>query len=193
MKQILVGIFSLIILFASNPVEAGDRWSLEVRSSIASATQDLGDADLKKGTGLEGSVAYRLAQHVSAYLGWGWTHFSADQSFAGTDVDFEETGYRFGMEYNHPLGNSKSNYMIQAGGIYNHIETENAKRDITGDSGHGFGWQVGAGLGIPLGDRWHLRPSLRYSSLSREIDIHGNKTAVDLTYLSAGIGLSLSL
>ncbi len=74
-------------------------------------------------------------------------------SFAETgDTDFEETGYTFGLQFIHPLGTSeKISYLIRAGGIYNHIEVENSAGDITADSGHGLGWEIGAGVQVYFG------------------------------------------
>ena len=194
MKRFLTAVVGLGLIFASHTAEAQNHWSLDVRGGVAHATQDLGDATLDMGFGFEGTVAYRFRPHWSAYAGWGWTQFSADDSFAGSDVHFEETGYTFGLEFRHPLGSSGVDGLIRAGGLYNHIEveSENAKGEITADSGHGLGWQVGVGLAIPLGQRWSLTPEVRYRSLSRDLEIAGDTTAVDLSYLSTSVGLAWS-
>jgi opacity protein-like surface antigen len=165
---------------------------LEIRGGTAFPTQKLGGADLDTGFGFEGSVAYRLMPHLAGYAGWGWNQFSAERSFAGADVDFEETGYTFGLQFVHPFGMSKIHYALRAGGIFNHIEAENTDGDIVGDSDHGFGWQIDAGLEIPFGDRWQVKPGVRYRALSSNIDVDNTETAVDLNYLSVGAGLSWS-
>jgi len=192
MKPVLIGVISLVIVCISLSVGAQDRWSLAIGSGAAFATQDLGDADLDTGFGFEGTVVYRFMPHLAAYAGWGWSQFSADQSFAGTDVDFEESGYTFGLQFIHPFGTSKIDYLIRAGGVFNHIEAENTEGDIVGDSEHGLGWQIDAGLAIPLGSRWQVTPGVRYRALSSDIDMDDAETAVDLTYLSAGVGVSWS-
>lgn len=190
MKRILPLLAAFFLLFAAHPALAQNRWSMELNSGGAYATQDLGDADLGAGLGFELTVAYRFMPHLAAYGGWGWRHFAADQSFAGADMDFEETGYTFGLQFVHPTALSRLSYMVQAGGIYNHIEVENGDGDITGDSGHGLGWQAGAGLVYALTSRWSIVPSVRYRSLSRDIEIESVTTDVDLTYLSFGIGFT---
>lgn len=192
MKNIVTVVIGLVILFTSYTLDAQDRWSLEFRSGVSFSTQDLGDADLGTGFGFEGTLAYRFMPHLSAYAGWGWNQFNADQSFAGTDVDFEETGYTFGLQFNHPLGVSDLNYLIRIGGISNHIETENESGKIIDDSGHGLGWQIGAGLQIPVSDQLSLTPTIAYRSLSRDIKINASNTAVDLNYISIAVGLSWS-
>jgi hypothetical protein len=115
-----------------------------------------------------------------------------DQSFAGSDASFEETGYTFGLQFIHPIGESNISYLARAGGTYNHIEIENNDGDITIDSRHGLGWQAEAGLVIPLSEKFSLLPSLRYRSLSRDIDIENVSTPVQLNYFSVGVGLSWS-
>jgi opacity protein-like surface antigen len=134
-------------------------------------------------------------EHLGAYAGWGWNQFkSEDSSFAGSgDTDFEETGYTFGLQFIHPIGNSDNlSYLFRAGGIYNHIEVENDAGDITADSGHGLGWEIGAGVQVDLGSNWNLRPQVGYRSLSRDIDIGNTSTDVDLNYISLGVGISKS-
>ena len=83
--------------------------------------------------------------------------------------------------------------MLSAGGINNHIETENGEGDIVNDTGHGMGWEVDAGLGIPVGKRWQLIPGIRYHSLSREMKSGTVSEPVDLNYLSVGVGVSRTL
>lgn len=60
MKHAQTVVIGLVILLASHSVEAHDRWSMEICSGPAFATQDFGDADLGTGFGFEGTVAYRL-------------------------------------------------------------------------------------------------------------------------------------
>lgn len=188
-----VTLFLISILLAfSNHSSAQKAWSIEVRPGVNFATKNLSDANLKTGFGIEGTVNYRLMPHLAAYAGWGWNKFAADQSFAGTKNDFEETGYTFGLQFIHPFEKGKLSYLIEAGGIFNHIEVENNSGDIFADSGHGLGWQAGFGLSIPMGERFSLIPAVRYRALSRDLKIGEGKTAVDLNYVSGGLGLSWS-
>ncbi len=108
MKHHLALCVGLVLLVSLQWVQGQDRLSLEVRSGVAYATQDLGDADLGAGVGFEATVGYRFMPHLSGYAGWGWGHFAADASFAGPNVDVEETGYTFGLHFMHPLGISFS-------------------------------------------------------------------------------------
>jgi hypothetical protein len=192
MKKLLLttAVLTMFVLF--NQSIAQDKWSLELRPGVDYATKDIADADLELGFGAELTIAYRFMPHLAAYAGWGYNNFAVDQSFAGSDASFEETGYTFGLQFIHPIGESNISYLVRAGGTYNHIEIENNDGDITIDSGHGLGWQAEAGLVIPLSEKFSLLPSLRYRSLSRDIDIENVSTPVQLNYFSVGVGLSWS-
>lgn len=192
MKKSLLTIAALMLFTLFSQSYTQNRWSLELRPGINYATQDISDADLGLGFGAELTIAYRFMPHLAAYAGWSYNNFAVDQSFAGTDASFEETGYTFGFQFIHPIGESGMSYLVRAGGTYNHIEIENNEGDIIIDSGHGLGWQAEAGLVIPLSDNFSLLPSLRYRSLNRNIEIENVSTAVDLNYLSVGVGLSWS-
>jgi len=192
MKKLLLSTAVLIMFLHFNQTIAQDKWSLEFRPGVNYATQDIADADLGLGFGTELTIAYRFMPHLAAYAGWSYNNFAVDQSFAGPDASFEETGYTFGLQFIHPIGESSLCYLVRAGGTYNHIEIENNDGDIIIDSGHGLGWQAEAGLVIPLSEKFSLLPSLRYRSLNRDIEIENVSTSVDLNYLSVGVGLSWS-
>ena len=192
MKRSLITIIALILLTVFSQSYAQDKWGLELRPGVDYATQDILDADLGLGFGAELTIAYRFMPHLAAYAGWSYNNFAVDQSFAGPDASFEETGYTFGFQFIHPIGESTLSYLVRVGGTYNHIEIENNDGDIIIDSGHGLGWQAEAGLVIPLGERFSLLPSVRYRSLNRDIEIENENTSVNLNYLSVGVGLSWS-
>ena len=192
MKKLLFTIVALMLLTVFNQSRAQDKWSLELRPGANYATQDIADANLELGFGTELTIAYRFMPHLAAYAGWSYNNFAVDQSFAGPEASFEETGYTFGFQFIHPIGESTLSYLVRVGGTYNHIEIENNEGDIIIDSGHGLGWQAEAGLVISLSERFSLLPSVRYRSLNRDIEIENENTSVNLNYLSVGVGLSWS-
>ena len=143
--------------------------------------------------GFEATISYRFIPRLAAYAGWGWNTFGPQQS-DNSVAHFEETGYRFGLQFIQPLNTeSKLNILLSAGGVGNHIETENEQGDIVNDTGHGLGWEIDAALSIPLNDRWQIIPGIRYHALSREMTNGTVKESVELNYLSVGIGVSWTL
>lgn len=183
-------LLAIVLVGISQITYAQDRWSFELRPGANFPTSKLGDTNLKTGYGAEGVFAYRFMQHMAVYAGWSWNKFGSDQQINGTNLDFEETGYTYGLQFIHPIGESKINYLIRAGGLANHIEAEEGG-DVIADSDHGFGWQVEGGVAIPLGEKWLLIPSVRYRSLSRDITIETVSNSVDLNYLTVGVGLTV--
>jgi hypothetical protein len=168
------------------------RVSLEVRGGANYATQKLGDATLATGYGFEGVIGYKFLDYLGLYGGWSWNHFASNQSFEGSALDFEETGYTFGLQLLYPFPNSIIGYMLKGGAVYNHIETENAIGTMVNDTGHGWGWQVGTGITIALGNNFQLIPEVRYRSLARNITLGNTSTGVGLNYFSGSIGLMFS-
>lgn len=181
----------VMIVCLGLPSMAQERVSVQFRPSVSFAIQSLGDADLKTGLSFEGMVAYRFMPHLSGYAGWGWNKFSSPKSFAGDNIDFEETGYVLGLQFIHPFGeHSATQFFLKGGAILNHIEAENNEGKIIADTGHGTGFQAEAGVSLPLGDRLNLLPGIKYQSLSRNFHLGEERYPVDLNYLSAGATLS---
>ncbi|MBU1368234.1 MAG: porin family protein [Bacteroidetes bacterium] len=164
------------------------RFGLELSTGASMATSKPGNTQLNTGFGFEGIFLYRLATHTDAYAGWGWNRFGADNSFAGADVCFEETGYVFGLQFKHPIGTMPLSYFLRAGGLYNHIEIENAAGNIIGDTGHGLGFQLAAGIDYALGKNWSITPGIKFNSLSRDVEMEGVTTKLNHNYLSLRIG-----
>jgi hypothetical protein len=164
------------------------RWGFEFNLGGSFATQKLASSNLNTGLGFEGIFHYRFLPHTGIYAGWGWNKFSSDNSFAGSHIDFEETGYVYGLQFKHPLKNKAISYFFRAGGLYNHIEMENKAGDIIGDTGHGTGWQVAAGIEMVISGKWAFSPGLKYNSLSRDIEMGSHTYSLDQNYLSLRVG-----
>lgn len=193
MKKIVIASAALLTLVAASTAQAQDRWAFEIRANGAVPSADIGQSDLAYAAfGFEGTVRYRLQEHLAVYAGWDWMHFDADEAFALSDAEFEETGYVFGLRFQHPFHGEAGMpaYWIRAGGTYDHIEVEDAGGEIVSDSGHGLGWEVAGGVALGLGGRWSLTPGIRYRSLSRDVAWESVAVPVELEYLSLEIGLS---
>jgi hypothetical protein len=172
--------------------ENDKRFGFEFSSGLSLATGKLAGASLKPGLGFEGLLHYRFMPHLGLYGGWGWNRFAARNSFAGPEVCFEETGYVFGLNFKHPITNSKLDYYLRAGALINHIETENSDGDIVNDSKHGLGLQLAGGLNIKLGSNWSLAPGLKFNTLSRDTEFEGTSRHLNYQYISARVGIAKS-
>lgn len=165
------------------------RFGIEINGETSFVSSDLNGANLNTGLGFETILQYRFIPYTSVYAGWGYIHFNAEESFAGSDIDFEQTGYILGLQFRNSIGNSPLSYFVRGGLLYSHIETENNEGEIISNTGHGAGFQVSAGLEVDLGKNWSLAPGLKYNSLSAETELSEVNYPLDLRYLSARIGL----
>lgn len=164
------------------------RFGFELSSGVSMAVNQLGGSTLNPGFGFEGVFHYRFLPHLGAYAGWGWNRLGAEESFAGDDVCFEETGYVFGLQYKHPFGDSPVKYYLRAGALYGHIETENSDGDVFNNTGHGFGWQAVAGIELPMGKNWSFTPGIRFNALSRNSVFDGVTKELNHNVIALRVG-----
>lgn len=191
MKTKVIFFLAMIFAMSLNVIAQNvtPKFGIELNGGASFATSKLAGAELKTGIGFEGTFHYNFIPELGIYAGWGWNKNKSDLSFAGSDCDFEETGYVFGLQYNRPFGESAVNWYVRAGGLYNHIEVENKEGDIIADTGHGIGWQLAGGLQVDLGKNWSLTPGLKFNSLSRDVDFEGINHEMNLNYLSVRVGI----
>lgn len=182
---------TMLVLFSMSAFaqETEKRFGFELNGGASFATKKINNTPAQTGFGFEGVFHYRFLPHLGVYAGWGWNRFGAEESFAATDVCFEETGYIIGINFTHPIASSRLAYFVRAGALYNHVETENANGDIINDTGHGLGFQLAGGIEINLGKNWSLAPGLKFNSLSRDTEFEGDSKQLDYQYVSARIGI----
>lgn len=184
----ILGMFTLLS-FATFAQNSDKKFGVELNGGAAFPVKDIGNTKLNAGGGFEGLFHYRFMPHLGVYAGWGWNKLSADNSFAGEDVCFEETGYVFGLQFMHPIADLPFSYYVRGAGLYNHIEVENADGDIVYDTGHGFGFQVAGGVNFNLGKNWSLNPGVKFNALNRDIDLEGGSMSIDYQYVAVRVGL----
>jgi hypothetical protein len=193
MTRMIRTLFAAVLL-APMSLAAQGRVSLELRGGAAFPTENLADAELDTGLGFEATIAYHFVERLAVYGGWGWRHFSSDASFAGTDLDFEETGYVAGLRFRQPFGSARRVALqLHGGALYDHIEVEDADGDLVTDTGHGLGWEAGAALVFGFGNGWELTPGVKYRSLARDFEIANVTTEGNLRYVAAEIGIAKRL
>ena len=189
-------VLGVLLAAMTSTATAQRRWDIAVQGGAAFPTMDLYDTNLDIGFGFEGTVSYRFLSSVAVYAGWDWHRFTTESgspSFIGEDVDVEETGYVLGLRYEHALGDASSPAVMLRGGVtLNHIELEDDAGELQSDSGHGLGYEVGAGFSIPIGERVRLVPSGRYRALDRDLTAGDVTRPVTLAYATAELGIHWS-
>jgi hypothetical protein len=179
----------LLIFAKSYSQDDKSRFGFELNSGVSLATSELGHFKLKPGIGFEGMFHYNFAANWGVYVGWGWNKLTSKDKLNDYKPDFEETGYVFGLQFKHPIGELPLKYYIRTGGLYNHIEVEDSNGNIVEDTGHGLGWQIAGGLEINLSPRCSLVPGFRYNSLSRTSKHPEIMDDMKLKYISLRVGI----
>lgn len=176
-------------IFSLNGIAQQDnkRFAFEISAGPSLGTCE--PVNARFGLGFDGILHYRIKNNVGIYGGWGWNQFNVKTSFAGDDMDFEETGYVFGLQYKRPFELHNSSWFLRAGGLYNHIEIENESGEMMQDTGHGFGFQFTLGVEVPLGLSWSISPAVKFNSLSRDVLVEGDLSGMDFDYLSLRVGI----
>lgn len=77
---------------------------------------------------------------------------------------------------------------LRGGGLYNHVEIENANGSLVADSAHTLGWEVGGGVALPLGGV-SVTPGLRYRRFEPDVRFGGTATPATLAYLTYDVGI----
>lgn len=195
MRKIALAFTASSLILANSPAAAQQRWAVELRGAGAVPTRQIEEDDLGAGLGFEGAVRYGFRSRLAAYAGWDWIRFSPDDSFAGSDMEFEVTGYTFGLRYERPFAGEEGvpdtwAWWARAGGIFDHVEIENPEGEGVADTGHGLGWEAGAGLALSLGTGWSLTPGFRYRSVTRDVEIATTITTMELDYVTFELGLA---
>lgn len=188
-KTFLLFAVAVVLFFNSQAQNDEKRFGIELNGGASFATTELAGSELGTGAGYEAIFQYRFMPFTSVYAGWGWNHFNAKESFAGNDMDFEETGYVLGLQFKNQIGTSPFSYFVRAGGLFNHIETENNEGDIVNDTGHGLGWQLAGGIEFDLGKNWSIAPGVKFNSLSRDTDFEDENYQLDYQYISTRVSV----
>ena len=189
-KRTFLTILSVVIMSMTIfGQEQSKRFGFELSGGGSIPFGRLDDSKLQIGGGFEGILHFRVTPHMGIYAGWGWNKMGSKTSFAGNDVCFEETGYVFGLQFKRKFTESLLSYYVRGGGLYNHIEIENAGGAIIGDTKHGFGFQLAGGLDIPLGKKWSLTPGIKFNSLQRPLDFGGSNRTLSLNYMMVRVGI----
>ncbi|HLL82065.1 MAG TPA: outer membrane beta-barrel protein, partial [Longimicrobium sp.] len=115
--------------------------SVEIRGDVAIPTGDFADS-FENGIGFTGIAALQLVPGFGVYGGYSRTSFSID----GADDDVLDQGYSAGLTASLGGGARRATPYIGAGLLFHELEVDDNE---LGDAKMGF--EVGAGIAIPLG------------------------------------------
>ena len=191
-KSLIVIAALVLLVNSANAQERRRKVGFELTAGPSVALNNLGDFKMKVGKGVEGVFTYMPMTHFGLFAGWGWNNFR------GNYYDFEDTGYMFGVQFKDDINKSAFSYYLRAGGLYNHIEIEDATPSIVdgfySDSGHGLGIHLSGGVEYSLGKGWCINSNLKFQHLKRDVVLpsllrDNAATAVNLNYLVLRLGV----
>lgn len=141
-----------------------------------------------------------ITPSIGLYAGWDWNRFTIDRpdldhTVTATAVD---TGFRGGVINPYRIRGSRlGTPYIFAGGMLNrtsyHLSDGRESRGIS--SNNGLGYEVGAGLSVPIGRASALTPSIRYRTHQAVFGPPGqqgiNETTVSYIMLDVGFRVNM--
>lgn len=206
-----------LLLSAAPSAAQVSPFSVEVRGRAAFPTGDFGEEDetgrgVKTGWGGSLTGYYQATPQLAVYAGYSLTRFptdlgdveEAELEFLGIDdasIDIDDKGFDAGLRVTLPAGAATA--FVRGGLVYHRSdlqlseELEDAISVILDpdelDSDWSLGYQIGAGLLLPLGPRLSASLGASYTAYDPEFEFDRGGTDStsegDLTYASIELGL----
>jgi opacity protein-like surface antigen len=219
MRKLLMLAAALVVAAPAAEAQTSP-FSLEVRGRAAFPTGDFGEEQDGAGieTGWGGNIEgiFQATPVLGVYAGYGYTRFPTDlgQIELITDedvsVDVTDKGLDAGVRATLPLTLGNGGGVFVRGGVVYHqlgVELSDDLEELLEELGEGLfdpdelesewslGWQLGAGVLVPLGRRLSATVGATYTRYEPQFEEQGGVTieADDVTYFSAEVGLQIRL
>ena len=159
--------------------------SVEVRGDAAFPVGDFADGNVENGLGFTASASLQLVPGFGAYGSYSRNEFSLD----GSESDVLDQGWAAGLTASLGGAPGRATPFVGAGLLFHELEVDGVEQ---GDAKMGF--EVGAGIAVPLGRRIRVTPAVGYRQYNVESTALGGLLASDsnVSYLTAGVGLNIS-
>lgn len=184
------GLFFIIFFFVGTGLQAQGQWSFEFRPNLDFATTKIGEKKIKTGFGFDANLTYNFIDNMGVYAGWGWNTYRAENIPDTGNIDLNQTGYTFGLQYINSIKETSLGYFLRFGGIYAHVEVENEAGNNIADTSHELGWEIAGGLYLFNVSTFSLRPQLGYRSFSGDFSSGFVSDKLDLNNFFFGIGVA---
>ena len=210
---------SAALLLAAPAAAQTSPFALEVRGRAAFPTGDFGDEDedgVGLGTGWGGSIegSWQATPLLGVYGGYSYTAFPIDfgdlqepleEVIDDPSVDVTDSGFDAGARITLPVMNG--GVFVRGGVVYHRVGVELSDEmedffetvgvsDDDLESDWSLGWQLGAGVLVPLGQRLSASVSGAYTRYAPEFEDSADPSLSadgDVSYASVEVGLRIRL
>lgn len=173
---------ALALTAAAAAPAAAQRFAVELRAgaAVGNYTETGAGLDIVPGPSFAATAELRFTELISGYAGINRSAFGCDEGFcAGRDVSLISQGASAGLRLTRGL------FWARAGAAVQVLRQETDAQTVTSDPG--IGWDLAAGVEIPVGRGFLVRPGLtylRHQASAEEVDAH-----VALLALEVGVAM----
>jgi opacity protein-like surface antigen len=196
MKKITTGLVALTAVALAGSAQAQalpvSPFSVEVRGGLAFPTGDLDDiADSGITVGANGT--YMFTPMLGLYAGFTYNAFGLPEEADDLEIEGSVNTYGLdaGLKAMFATPTLPVTPFLKGGLVYHKIEVEIEDTDLDDEleSDSGLGFEVGAGVMVPLGPRLSFTPAVSYTSFKPEFD--GEEGDDNVTSFRVDVGLNI--
>jgi opacity protein-like surface antigen len=182
MKKAMFALAGVAVFATVGTASAQLPISVEVRADAAIPTGDFADAvDAAPSFGV--NAALGLARGFAVYGGYSRTAFELQD----LDEEAVDQGFSAGVTLGIPAARLGVQPYIGAGVLIHDLKIEDGP-DLDSD----LGFEVGAGVALPIASNVRLTPGIGYRRYSTELPALLGSVKTDVQYFTAGVGLNIS-
>lgn len=171
--------------------------AVEARGGVTLPVADFGDG-ASTGWSLGGTVHWQATRVLGVYAGYEHASFGVDSlgaDDAGLDASVADDGFRTGVRVSLPLALARNVTPFVEGGLLinrTRISVTDGTSAVSIHSEWGPGFEVGAGVAIPLTPRITLTPGARFREHRGEFNNDNSDLAGTVTadYVAIDLGVS---
>lgn len=160
--------------------------AIEGRLDYAVPTGDFDDV-VDEGSSLSAGVSLGLRPGLALYGSYGNTRFGVGLT-DDDEPDAEDSGFSVGLTAALPGGGARVAPWIGAGAVFHTLEIGGVEEGIDEE----IGFEVGGGVAIGLAQNVRLTPGVGYRRYGTELEGLLGDRELDVTYVTAGVGLNIS-
>ena len=185
-----VGRVSLLLLSLLAAAQLADdssavsRLFLEVRGGVAvgGVTASGAGFENEPGPAFFAGASYDLTQSVSVHAGYARAVFGCAHGFCtSNETSFTSSGVELGARL-------VWNRIWAQGAVLRRATSAEWGSGRRGDAESSFGWELGAGFGLPLGSRFRMTPGVRYGAYRARFEGGEQDDAVGYFAIDLGLG-----